>query len=128
MTPETQVPVAAHDGFDTYDELNGPGLDPALWVPARLPLPTGGEHVPLERNAELSVGEGELRVTISRFSLWHQRSQAPTALNTSSSPLASSSCRRTDPRRSPSTSRSRTSARNRGTTAAEWPPSTSSTL
>jgi hypothetical protein len=31
------------------------------------------------------------------------------------------------PRRSPSTSRSRTSAGNRGTSVGEWPPSTSST-
>jgi Family of unknown function (DUF6081) len=76
VTPETQLPAAARDGFVTYDELNGPDLDPALWVPARLPLPTGGEHVPLDPNAELSVGEGELRLTIPRFSLPHHRFQA----------------------------------------------------
>ena len=56
------------DDFVTYDDLEGPDLDAALWSPARLPLPTG-EHIPVDRNAELSVGEGELRVTIPRFSL-----------------------------------------------------------
>ena len=69
MTPETQAPAAAGDGFVTYDELVGPDLDAARWSPARLPLPTGGEHIPLDPNAELAVGKGELRVTIPRFSL-----------------------------------------------------------
>ena len=40
MTPETQAPAAARDGFVTYDELRGPDLDAARWSPARLPLPT----------------------------------------------------------------------------------------
>ncbi len=71
MTPETQAPAAARDGFVTYDELRGPDLDPARWSPARLPLPAGGEHIPLDPNAELAVGEGEVRVTIPRFSLAH---------------------------------------------------------
>ena len=62
--------------FVTYDELSGPGLDVARWVPARLPLPTGGEHVPLDPNAELVVGDGELRVTIPRFSLSHDQFQS----------------------------------------------------
>jgi Family of unknown function (DUF6081) len=62
---------AARDGFVTYDELRGPDLDAARWSPARLPLPTGGEHIPLDPNAELAVGEGEVRVTIPRFSLAH---------------------------------------------------------
>jgi hypothetical protein len=66
--PETQ--------FVTYDELRGPDLDAARWDPARLPLPTGGEHIPLDPNAELAVGEGEVRVTIPRFSLSHDRFQA----------------------------------------------------
>jgi hypothetical protein len=68
--PETQ------EGFVSYDELSGPGLDAARWRPARLPLPTGGEHTPLDPNAELAVGEGEVRVTISRFSLSHDSFQA----------------------------------------------------
>jgi Family of unknown function (DUF6081) len=51
-----------------YDELSGPDLDPALWSPARLPLPTG-EHVPVDPNAEVAVRDGEVRVTIPRFSL-----------------------------------------------------------
>jgi hypothetical protein len=59
----------------TYDELTGPDLDPARWSAARLPLPTG-EHVPLDPNAELAVGEGELQVTIPRFSLSHDSFQA----------------------------------------------------
>jgi hypothetical protein len=61
--------------FATYDDLEGPDLDAALWSPARLPLPTG-EHIPVDRNAELSVGEGELRVTIPRFSLSDDKFQS----------------------------------------------------
>ena len=71
MTPETQTPAGARDGFVTYDELSGPDLDAARWSPARLPLPTGGEHIALDPNAELAVGAGEVRVTIPRFSLAH---------------------------------------------------------
>jgi hypothetical protein len=63
--------VTTRDGFVTYDELTGPDLDPARWVPARLPLPAGGEHVPLDPNAELAVGEGEVEVRIQRFSVAH---------------------------------------------------------
>jgi hypothetical protein len=62
---------AARDGFVTYDELAGPDLDAGLWSPLRLPLPAGGEHVPLDPGAELAVGEGEVRVRIPRFSLAH---------------------------------------------------------
>jgi Family of unknown function (DUF6081) len=54
--------------METYDELTGPDLDAALWTPARLPLPTG-EHIPVDPNAEVAVGDGEVRVTIPRFSL-----------------------------------------------------------
>jgi Family of unknown function (DUF6081) len=68
---KTQAPAAARDDFLTYDELRGPDLDPARWIPARLPLPTGGEHIALDPNAELAVGEGEVRVAIPRFSLAH---------------------------------------------------------
>jgi len=71
MTLETQPLAAVRDGFSTYDGLSGPGLDAELWTPARLPLPTGGEHVALDPNAELVVGDGEVRVTIPRFSLDH---------------------------------------------------------
>ena len=63
------------DGFITYDELSGPDLDAARWSPARLPLPTG-EHIPLDPGAELADGEGEVRVTIPRFSLSHDTFQA----------------------------------------------------
>ena len=64
----------------TYDELTGPDLDAARWEPARLPLPTGGEHIPLEPGAELAVGEGEVRVTIPRFSLSHDTLQSVDSL------------------------------------------------
>jgi hypothetical protein len=67
--------AAARDGFVTYDELGGPDLDAARWSPARLPLPTGGDHIPLDPHAELAVGEGEVRVTIPRFSLSHDTFQ-----------------------------------------------------
>jgi hypothetical protein len=67
---------AARDEFVTYDELRGPNLDAARWGPARLPLPTGGEHIPLDPNAELAVGEGEVRVTIPRFSMSHDEFQS----------------------------------------------------
>ena len=76
MTAETQIPAAAHEGFVTYDELEGPDLDAARWTPARLPLPTGDGHIPLDPAAELAVGEGEVRVTIPRFSLSHDTFQA----------------------------------------------------
>ena len=66
---------ATGDGFVRYDELTGPDLDPAHWSPARLPLPAGGDHLPLDDNAELTVGEGEVRVTIPRFSLSHDTFQ-----------------------------------------------------
>jgi hypothetical protein len=59
-----------------YDELSGPDLDAAHWVPARLPLPTGGVHVPVDPNAQIAVGDGEVRVTIPRFSLFHDAFQA----------------------------------------------------
>jgi Family of unknown function (DUF6081) len=75
VTPETQAAAAASDDFVTYDELRGPDLDAERWSPARLPLPTGGEHIPLDPNAELAVGEGELRVTIPRFSVSHDTFQ-----------------------------------------------------
>jgi hypothetical protein len=71
MRPKTQIPAAAGGGFVPYDELTGPELDAERWVPLRVPLPTGGEHVPLDPNAELAVGGGEVRVTIPRFSLAH---------------------------------------------------------
>src|SRR5262245_40823838 len=66
---------AAADGFVTYGDLRGPELDEACWRPAHLPLPTGGDHVPLDPNAALAVGESEVRVTIPRFSLSHDTFQ-----------------------------------------------------
>jgi Family of unknown function (DUF6081) len=61
--------------FATYDELAGPELDPARWTAARLPLPTGDEHVPLDPNAQITVSDGEVRVRIPRFSLSHDEFQ-----------------------------------------------------
>jgi hypothetical protein len=75
MTAGTRRATAVRKGFVTYDALRGPELDAALWAPARLPLATG-EHVPLDPNAERAVGDGEVRVTIPRFSLAHDRFQA----------------------------------------------------
>jgi Family of unknown function (DUF6081) len=71
VTAEAQTQADAGNGFVTYDELRGPDLDAARWRPLHLPLPTGGEHVPVDPNAELTVGEGEVRVRIPRFSLAH---------------------------------------------------------
>jgi hypothetical protein len=62
--------------FVTYDELEGPELDASRWSPARLPLPTGAEHMPLDPNAKVTVGRGEVRVSIRRFSLADDRFQA----------------------------------------------------
>ena len=74
MTPETPDDAARAD-FVSYDELEGPELDAARWEPARLPLPTGKLHTPLDPNAELDVGGGEVRLTIRRFSLSDDRFQ-----------------------------------------------------
>jgi hypothetical protein len=57
------------DDFVTYDELSGPELDPVRWEPMRLPLPASGEHIAVDPNAEVTVADGEARVTIPRFSL-----------------------------------------------------------
>jgi hypothetical protein len=62
--------------YVTYDELRGPDLDPAHWEQPPLPLPDGSEHAPLDPNAELAVGDGEVRVTIPRLSLSHDEFQA----------------------------------------------------
>ncbi len=101
MTHETQLETDTGNGSVTYDELKGPYLDAAHWSPARLPLPTGGEHNPLDP-PELAVGGGEVRVTIPSFSVSHDSSRPPTAPGTSSSRRAASSCQRIAPRRSPS--------------------------
>jgi hypothetical protein len=66
---------AGEGGLVTYDEFGGPDLDAALWSPARLPLPTGGDHLPLDASAEVAVAEGEVRVTIPRFSMAHDSFQ-----------------------------------------------------
>lgn len=68
--------AAGRDGFVTYDELRGPSLDGMLWTSPRIPL-AGGEHIlELDPNAELTVGQGEARVTIPRFSLSSNMFQA----------------------------------------------------
>jgi Family of unknown function (DUF6081) len=75
MSTDSAPAALAADGFVTYDEFSGPDLDAARWSPARLPLPTGGDHIPIDPNAEAAAGEGELRVTIPRFSLSHDSFQ-----------------------------------------------------
>jgi Family of unknown function (DUF6081) len=62
--------------FHTYDDFDGPDLDAARWEPLRLPLPTGEEHIPVDPNAEAAAGHGEVRVTIPRFSLSHDKFQS----------------------------------------------------
>jgi hypothetical protein len=78
MRESTRTPrdAGTRDGFVTYDELGGPELDAARWSPARLPLPGGGEHIPVDPNAAPAVGGGEVRVTIPRFSMSHDGFQA----------------------------------------------------
>jgi hypothetical protein len=66
--------------YVTYDEFRGPDLDAARWAPMRLPLPTGGEHIPLDPNADVAVGDAEVRVTIPRFSLSHDTFQSVDSL------------------------------------------------
>jgi Family of unknown function (DUF6081) len=68
--------VVTADAVVTYDALEGPELDAARWTAARLPLPTGDEHIPLDPAAEVAVGGGEVRVTIPRFSLSDDTFQA----------------------------------------------------
>jgi hypothetical protein len=60
----------------TYDELTGPDLDGASWTAARLPLPSGDTHLAIDPGGELAVGDGEVRVTIPRFTLADDRFQA----------------------------------------------------
>ena len=117
----------ARDGFVTYDELKGPDLDPTRWSPARLPLPTGGDHVPLDPNAELAVGEGEVKVTIPRFSLAHDSFQAADSAKYLISSTGHFELPRIGRRASPSTWPSTTSAGTRATTVGPWPPSRCST-
>jgi hypothetical protein len=57
------------DDFELYDELRGPQLDPGCWSPMRVRRPSGDDHVPLDPEAKVTVGDGEVRVTIPRFSL-----------------------------------------------------------
>jgi hypothetical protein len=61
--------------METYGELNGPDLDPAWWSPARLPLPAGGDHIPLDPNAEVTVGDDGVHVRIPRLSASHDTFQ-----------------------------------------------------
>jgi hypothetical protein len=119
--------ATARYGFVTCDDLRGPDLGTARWSPARLPLSTGDDHIALDPAAEVAVGEGEVRVAISRFSMAHgtfqpsRQRQVPHLLD---GPVRAA---RIGPRRSPPTSPSRTSAGTRGTTTEEWPHSTRST-
>ncbi|WP_419996692.1 DUF6081 family protein [Streptomyces boninensis] len=64
----TSNPQTAHGDFVTYDDLKGPDLDPALWQGISVPIPGGGEWTASDPNAQVTVGEGAIRVTIPRFS------------------------------------------------------------
>jgi hypothetical protein len=53
MTPETHVPVAASDGFVTYDELRGPHLSAARWKrPVVSVAPMRGRRVSRHRTRD----------------------------------------------------------------------------
>lgn len=71
-TPSQQT----QPGWVVYDELAGPELVPARWAPEQLPLPEGGVRIPCDPNADVRVGDGQVRVKIPRFSLSHDKSQA----------------------------------------------------
>jgi hypothetical protein len=105
---------ASGDGFVTYDQLEGPDLDPARWTPVRLPLPTSGEHLPLDPSAEVTVGRGEVQVRIPRFRLAHDTSQAADSAKYPG-PTAPSS-----PTGSASASGSGSCSRSAAATAAPW--------
>jgi hypothetical protein len=62
--------------FVTYDDFTGPELDGGRWSVDALPLPDGGRHVPSDPNAQVAVGDGEVQVTIARFSVSDDRFQA----------------------------------------------------
>ena len=62
-----------------------------------MPLPTGGEHIPLDPNAELAVADGEVRVTIPRFSLSHDQFQAVDSPKYLVYSTSTSKCRRMGP-------------------------------
>lgn len=51
-------------------------LNAQQWTEARLPLPTGEVHIPIDPNAEVAAGEDEVRVAIPRFSLSHDEFQS----------------------------------------------------
>lgn len=68
-TDPTGAAPGLDEGFTTYDDFTGPALDPTRWSPLRLPRPTGEDHLPLDPEARVEVGDGEVRVTIPRFSL-----------------------------------------------------------
>jgi hypothetical protein len=71
---ETQVEPNANNGFVTYDEFSGPDLDPRAG--ARRGCRSRRAATPPARpSAELAVGDGEVRVTIPRFSLSHDTFQ-----------------------------------------------------
>jgi hypothetical protein len=67
--------TAPRDGWQAYDDFAGPALDRERWAPARLPMPDGSFHEPLDPNAEMTVADGELRVRIPRFTLSHDTFQ-----------------------------------------------------
>jgi hypothetical protein len=62
------------DSF-VYDRFDGPDLDAALWAPAPIELPSDDNRPLIDPLAKRTVGAGEVRVTIPRFSLSHNTVQ-----------------------------------------------------
>jgi Family of unknown function (DUF6081) len=60
---------------ETTKTMTSIDLDAAHWSVPRLPLAAGGEHVPLDPEAQVTVADGEVRVTIPRFSVSDDTSQ-----------------------------------------------------
>ncbi|MEX3105526.1 MULTISPECIES: DUF6081 family protein [unclassified Streptomyces] len=54
-----------------YDPFEGPALDPARWFHLTFPLPDGTTFVADEPGAEITFGDGGVRVAIDRFTRGH---------------------------------------------------------
>jgi hypothetical protein len=68
--------MTSQTDFVVYDEPTGPELDAGRWTVEPLPLPGGGSHLPRDPGARVVAGDGEVQVTIPRFSLSDDRFQA----------------------------------------------------
>lgn len=59
------------------DAFTGPDLDAGRWSEGLWPLPDGSVWPFTEPHARTTVRDGELEITISRFSRYHDREQQP---------------------------------------------------